>query len=501
MNKLINNKITNFIEKIKQHPQLLSSELIDFICENIDKENDTTQEYLLILLLPKIIPLTNSNNSDWLTTFKFNNTHINIIIDNLDKFNLQNNNLLSKIFTMFYTNPLNDTNGKKLIDKSFEHNLISNFGSAILFFTTFYRKCPSLLETALQKYITDQKNFINSINFILDNQIHLHIIYQNIDFIFKNIEAYDLFVLKKKISDIKCLEPEQQKNIHSIIKQIKQIIITKEKDIITFMLKEAYFKKTNSNIPNNNNLEIILELAYLTIKDICKNENISRKKQGKEELSIADMDILNTAGGYSTVFSLGDKVIKISGARMTTIFPNNPYVIAMALRKEWQISDKESLFIEVTEKVDTNSKISNLELYQLYKKIRNLGLLWTDVKTDNVGRLLKDNIVHWNISERHQELKNNNNMIPYPNSITDQSLGLSPSKEKMTLKAGEIVILDNDYIYDESQIDENTIVIFSDLAKKFESQYQSEKKLLQNYYQNDSNNYNLSDPTHRLKTH
>ena len=50
------------------------------------------------------------------------------------------------------------------------------------------------------------------------------------------------------------------------------------------------------------------------------------------------------------------------------------------------------IFFEVIEKVDTNiNDITKEEIYKLYKNIREIGLIWTDVKIDNVGRLIKDN--------------------------------------------------------------------------------------------------------------
>ena len=59
-------------------------------------------------------------------------------------------------------------------------------------------------------------------------------------------------------------------------------------------------------------------------------------------------------------------------------------------------NEENKIFLEVTERVDTKTEVTTEELYQLYKKIRDLGLVWTDVAKRNVGRLKKDNIVHWN---------------------------------------------------------------------------------------------------------
>ena len=104
-------------------------------------------------------------------------------------------------------------------------------------------------------------------------------------------------------------------------------------------------------------------------------------------------DITFDSGGFSNVLLVGNKVIKL-GSRLTKKFPNNPYIIAPLLRRELK-NDEETCFVEVTERVNTTSKVSNEELYQLFKNLRNLGLVWIDMKDDNVGRLKSDNIIYW----------------------------------------------------------------------------------------------------------
>ena len=190
-----------------------------------------------------------------------------------------------------------------------------------------------------------------------------------------------------------------------------------------------------------------LEIIYLIIEDVCKNEN----------MDINDVKIIGN-GGYSGVFVAGSKVIKFGIKRATMKFPNNPYVAAILLRKEIPINDSVSCFVEVTERVDDKSVISFEELYHLYKKLRDIHLIWLDVEKRNVGRLLRDNIIYWN-SE-----------LP----VTDDILGLDTYRGNELLKKGDIVILDNDLIYDE----DNPNLLWQSstgLQKKFERRYLSEK--------------------------
>ena len=181
------------------------------------------------------------------------------------------------------------------------------------------------------------------------------------------------------------------------------------------------------------------------ILEVMKNENVKFSA------------ITYNSGGFSRVLLIGDKVIKI-GDRVTKKFPNNPYIIAPLLRKKLEING-ESCFTEVTERVDTDKQISREELYLLFKNLRNLGLVWTDIKETNVGRLRKDNIIHW------QE-----NLYP-----TDEILGLDTKRGQTLLKAGDLVILDADFIYDEN--DPN--IQHTDrkaIFDEFERRYQMEKK-------------------------
>ena len=188
----------------------------------------------------------------------------------------------------------------------------------------------------------------------------------------------------------------------------------------------------------------IQDVIKLIIKDVVKNENTKYS------------EITYNSGGFSRVLLIGNKVIKI-GDRINKSFPNNPYIVAPLLRKTLE-SNGESCFIEVTERVDTSTKASNEELYQLYKNLRDLGLIWTDIKADNVGRLRKENLPHWN----------------RPIEPSTETLEFTSKRGNIVLKPGDLVILDADFIYDEN--DENiNYVNNKETTKEFSSRYEKEK--------------------------
>ena len=145
----------------------------------------------------------------------------------------------------------------------------------------------------------------------------------------------------------------------------------------------------------------VCDVLYLITEEICKNENCE----------LSDISLLSK-GSYSSVFGIGHKVMKLSKDRASIDFPNNPYIVKPLLRRFLD----ENLFIEVTEKVNTNIKISNQELYNLYVELRDSGLVWTDVNKRNVGVLEKDNIIYWNyyLNPSDIALKFNDKIYGYP---------------------------------------------------------------------------------------
>lgn len=183
----------------------------------------------------------------------------------------------------------------------------------------------------------------------------------------------------------------------------------------------------------------------LLVLDVMKNENVKFS------------DITYNGGGFSRVLFIGDKVLKL-GNRVTKKISNNPYIISPLLRQELNINN-EKCFVEVTERVDTSIKPSMDELYQLFKNLRDLGLKWTDIKAANVGRLKRENVIHWK----------------GPLEPTEEVLGLDPKRGTTILGKGDLVILDADFIYDENDQNIN-YVNAKPLYDEFEKRYQSEKR-------------------------
>lgn len=423
----------------------------------------------IIKLLPVIIEHTKDDNGRWIKQIPpilLNNPKfIDIFLNNLDKIDFSNDDYLmvTILDSIFMITNLNSNQLEKLGDKLLECN-IQNYSHILNLLATIFemnQNTPKLLETTLKKYLFQEKTCDATIQYLLVEEKFTHLIEENIDLIL-NSKKIDLFQLKKNYS-------QNQK----IINKIKTKIEENKNKSIQLTIYNLYYRFLMANNQESldksskKNLNTILEIISLIIEDICKNEQVN----------ISDLDILNS-GAFSSVLAIGDKVIKIGCKRGTKTYPNNPYVNSMILRKEFLLDDNTSFFIEVSEKVDTLSEVSTEELYQLYKKVRELHLIWTDVAQRNVGRLLKDNQVYW-----HQELP-----------LTDERLNLKSYRGDEMLKKGELVILDNDFIYDEN---ENPLFIkkySTTLQENFEKRYQLEKKYSSYKSQKEQENIEVNHP-------
>lgn len=94
------------------------------------------------------------------------------------------------------------------------------------------------------------------------------------------------------------------------------------------------------------------------------------------------------------------------------------------------VDSEHPLGIEVYEAVDMDTEITDEEILEVYKELREAGIKWTDIKRENLGRLRKDNYPH--------EVGQN---VPVP----PEFLGIVDSGvERRILKAGELVIIDLD---------------------------------------------------------
>ena len=425
-------------------------DLKNFINSNIyDNDDSKFNQSEFVRLLPTIIKHTNESNFSWLSHIKDYSVIPGFLEKLIECIFLMNFEEYEFLFLCLLADfkylPIQKKHIRLLFQKILDYHVKTNYGAIYNMVKDTY---PEMIPEMLLFFIQYDHSCSDILDlFLKDNGIYLPILYKHIDTILEHIPSDKLFYLKDIVKNdkdvyrrvIDTIRFHYKKNIKTLIKSMyMRVVIT-----------HSYYH--DLSYIQGKEFQDILEIIYLIIEDVCKNEDVD----------ISSVENTGT-GSYSSVLLIGSKVVKIGLSRITPSFPNNPYVNAMLLRKEFPINKSESIFVEVNEKVDSKDSISDEELYQLYKKLRDIHLFWLDVAKRNVGRLLKDNKVYWR----------------FPLPLTEEVLGLQSFRGNETLKKGDIVILDNDVIYDEEVFLKHHYSS-TDLQKEFEKRYLLERKFPQ----------------------
>lgn len=142
---------------------------------------------------------------------------------------------------------------------------------------------------------------------------------------------------------------------------------------------------------------------------------------------------------------------------------------------DWSSNNKAE-FIEVQNLVDKNwykdmtKEEINEVLFTIYSEMRSQGLVWIDIKADNVGRLLRPNKT--NIPIFLDENRQKTEGTP-PN----EAIGFIGEAEGDVLPEGEYVVIDTDYIEKEEDYKAWIYNIGrKSRADKFEQMYQARLK-------------------------
>lgn len=375
---------------------------------------------------------------DFLYSLFTNNNLCKVIIDNdLYWKNIMNISIRfgsDKTFEMFKLLSMKD-NDKKLLNENM--HIIFNYD---YFDKDFLKQIFEYIES---KQIMDTTQISNLINHILLNKCS-YINYNAVDYLlnskYKNIIKDNFeFILSNcyYLFDVKEIIKEDS----DLLNRFNYYINTNPDNLIYEMLIKGF----------NFELEVIKnEKIFDTIKIII-NELLEH-----ENLNYSDINFLGM-GATSYVVSIGSKVLKLGEKREVFKMENNKRFLKPILRTEIDsiTSDEVLGCIEITEKVNIKD-ITEADLYILYKELRDKGYIWLDCNINNVGKLIKRNKIHY------QNLN--------PKSETVNYIGESNEE----LPEGELVIIDNDYIFHEEDIKNDLRLCFSREFDRFEARYQEE---------------------------
>ena len=493
------NQLVSIIRKIRSTNN--KSLLMDFVNKNSEQIANITDEKELRRIIKYLMFTTNGTNYHWRGNEKINKNPLvkEVILEYIMRENIYEKSSIS------YSDVLSNLKVTEFPNDFCKYFLQKDLSpiDIIEIASIMYKIDKNSYEKFMKKY-KNQKFTTFEIEYqiyLIIEQDNFDFIIHNMDFILNNFQSDKLIELynsiKKNDECRKVLEEYMIKNLNSVLrlnienvsdllsyinkdsKLYKEIIvylknnidaiIKKEKDSIDLFDIKAIYEEHEELKPIareyfNEHKDEIIERMYkhITYLFVCYEDNQSEYKKErkavkeimkliieelceKEKVEFGDITKLGE-GGFSKVYQINNKVIKLGIHRNTRTIPENPYIVKPLLRKNFSVDGKEfgeQLFIEVTERViplafnmspDEIDKI----LYSLYEKQRDIGIEWKDIRIDNVGILLKDNIIHW------------------PSKLEPQckELGLIPQETDIMLKKGDYVVLDADLQYTEEAFKE-----------------------------------------------
>lgn len=339
------------------------------------------------------------------------------------------------------------------------------------------------------KYIDlcDNNNFIFFINEIKDIPVMKNVIYYNSDIIYRKFGIKTILDITKKMefnqrySFIHEMYELIRLSYYTLDEFVEDLIQNNENDYICNNMKSII---DLSNIVYLTDLGLLQKLKLINEKELNKvHPNIVRKLTGKKEkflddntvqaltmifeeiaqnemVDVSDVEYIGS-GDYSNVYKLGNKVIKLGVSRLTNKIPYHRRILQPLLRRKIKNKD---LYIEIAEYIERDTSITDEVAYSIYKELRDDGIIWLDAKKENIGRLKKNNIIHFK----------------EPLYVKKESVGYIEEtiKEEETLYKGDLVIIDTDFLYRENDFDERKIdnKINLDFYKVNEQRYQKEKR-------------------------
>lgn len=180
--------------------------------------------------------------------------------------------------------------------------------------------------------------------------------------------------------------------------------------------------------------DILCRTYNITDEDIDRITYMIEKYAEEQDKSLFDITKIGY-GTYSKVYRLGNKVIKTSGKRGTpNIIENNRILIPD------QLINIKGNIIEINDYVEGIGDVSEDEIYEVYKDLREQGIVWFDPWYNNIGRL---NETALKSQERKLKTRPNTPLLVENRRFIHRQL-----------KVNDPVIIDLEFLIDENDEDE-----------------------------------------------
>lgn len=284
---------------------------------------------------------------------------------------------------------------------------------------------------------------------------YIHEMYKKIRLKYYTIDEFLDNLMEYNEGEYICDNMEQIINSSDIHSLIKSNLLKKLKQLDSDKFKKLHSLIVNKMTKVNHKfIDSTILFGLTTIVDeIANNENVD----------ISDIEYIAT-GAFTDVYKLGNKVIKFGKNRLTDKIPYHKRILQPLIRRKVS-SGINDLYIEISEYLQTDNSITDDDAYLIYKELRNDGIIWIDAKRENLGRLEKNNIAHFN-----EPLYVKNETVGY---IPETLYGNEP------LQKGDLVIIDTDFLFREDDFDVTHLDsrINTEFYRVCEQRYQEEKNI------------------------
>ena len=385
---------------------------------------------------------------------------LNLINSQTEEIGLQKKSKTQNIFRKMFSNFGKKKTVKHIIEDNFDEILektkdsdldllIINLIEKPEFQHLIMDKLPiilnRLIEDATALRINDKELFEKILEFPEGKEY----INQNIDTLLEKMPINKMFQFSQYLKGFS----------DNVDNKLNELLRNNKVEIAKQLLEDCIILR--SNLYTQELLDKYKLTLSIMIDELIESENCREK--GDRRYRYIDINYLNR-GTYSDIFQIGSKVIKIGGPRETYAMPNHRRILQPLIRTNF-IDEKNRNIpfacIEISEKVEPllEEDMDEEKMYEIFKELREAGIICTDFKLPNLGRLNKKNVPSLNGEQ----------IDVAPNSVgftTDEP-------EDNVLDSGEIVIIDTDYIYNEGET--NIIWQEKGYSKAFERRYQQEK--------------------------
>ena len=171
-----------------------------------------------------------------------------------------------------------------------------------------------------------------------------------------------------------------------IINNLNEIIRDEEYTVRKELLDYLKNQIDNISIEKQTKIGILIVKALVNYKDIevrdlAKIYLILNDVAKKEDKTLFDIEKVYN-GGYSKVYRINNSVIKIGKNRACAEIADNNRILLPEYK-----GYVGNIFIEITDYLPNKENIGEEDVYEIYKELREQGVIWKDPTRKNLARI------------------------------------------------------------------------------------------------------------------